>query len=71
LKNPLSGWGMVEVKTYIVYRLDYVTNKKEPIAMLVDRRKNERRNNAEDMMQLAQKLYAESPIGSHLTISPE
>jgi hypothetical protein len=62
---------MVEVKTYIVYRLDYVTNKKEPIAMLVDRRKNERRNNTEDMLRLAQKLYAESPIESHLTISPE
>jgi len=62
---------MAEVKTYIVYRVDYMTNKKEPIATLVDRRKNERRNNAEDMLRLAQKLYAKSPIGSHLTIRPE
>lgn len=59
------------MKTYIVYRVDYLTNKTEPIGKVVDRRREERNNNAANMLRLAQKLYATSPIDSHIFISPE
>ena len=58
------------MKTYTVYRLDYPTNKTEPIGTVVDRRKGERNNNASDMLRLAQKLFATSSIGSHIYIGP-
>jgi len=65
--NPKQGAGM---KTYTVYRVDYLTNKTEPIGRVVDRRKGERRDNAADMLRLAQKLFASSSIDSHIYISP-
>lgn len=58
------------MKTYTVYRVDYPTNKTEPIGTVVDRRKGERNNNAADMVRLAQKLFAMSSIDSHLYIVP-
>jgi hypothetical protein len=56
------------MKTYTVYRIDYPTNKTEPIGTVVDRRKGERNNNAADMLRLAQKLFARSSIDSHIYI---
>jgi hypothetical protein len=61
----------VAMKTYTVYRLDYPTNKTEPIGTVVDRRKGERNNNAADMLRLAQMKYANSLIDSHIFILRE
>jgi len=58
------------MKTYTVYRVDYLTNKTEPIGSVVDRRKRDRNNNTADMLRLAQKLFATSSIDSHIYISP-
>ena len=58
------------MKTYTVYRVDYLTNKTEPIGTVVDRRKRDRNNNTADMLRLAQKLFATSSIDSHIYISP-
>jgi hypothetical protein len=43
------------MKTFTVYRVDYRTNKKILIGGLVERRREERINNAADMLRLAQK----------------
>jgi len=58
------------MKTYTVYRVDYLTNTTEPIGTIVDRRKKDRKNNTADMLRLAQKLFATSSIDSHIYISP-
>jgi len=58
------------MKTYTVYRVDYLTNKTEPIGTVVDRRRRDRNNNAADMLRLAQKLFVMSSIDSHIYISP-
>jgi hypothetical protein len=58
------------MKTYTVYRVDYLTNKTVPIGTVVDRRKRDRNNNAADMLRLAQKIFATSSIDSHIYISP-
>ena len=59
------------MKTYTVYRVDYVTNKTAAIGKLADRRRGERNNNAADMLRLAQILYATSSIDSHIFIIRE
>jgi hypothetical protein len=60
----------VDMKTYTVYRVYYLTNKTEPIGTVVDRRKRERNNNAAGTLRLAQKLFAKSSIDSHIYIVP-
>jgi hypothetical protein len=59
------------MKTYTVYRVDYVANKTKAIGKLAERRRGERNNNAADMLRLAQKIYSRSSIDSHIYISPE
>jgi hypothetical protein len=44
------------VKNYTVYRFDYIRQVREPVGKLVERRRAERRNNAEDLLRLAQRL---------------
>ena len=56
---------------YSVYRVDYQANKTERIGRVLDRRKAERNNNAEDMLRFAQSLYAHSAIDSHIFIIRE
>lgn len=56
---------------YTVYRVDYRTKKTVRIGKVVDRRRGERQNNAADMLRVAQKLYAKSPIDSHIFIVRE
>ena len=58
------------MKTYTVYRVDYLTNKTQAIGTVVDRRTKDRKNNTADMLRLAQKLFATSSIDSHIYISP-
>ena len=48
------------MKTYAVYRLGYWNNKLELMGKVVERRKEERKNNAADMLRWAQKIYAAS-----------
>jgi len=59
------------VKTYTVYRYDYVRQVREPIGMVLERRKGDRGNNMEGLLRLAQRIYQKSPLDSHLVISPE
>jgi hypothetical protein len=60
------------MKTYKVYRLDFLNKKKVPIGTLVERREKERRNNEAGILRMAQKLYAESSIDKlHIIVSPE
>jgi len=59
------------MKTYTVYRAEYRTNKTVRIGKVVDHRRAERNNNTADMLRVAQKLYATSPIDSHIFIIRE
>jgi len=59
------------VKTYTVYRYDYIRQVREPIGMVLERRKGDRGNNMEGLLRLAQRIYQTSPLDSHLVISPE
>jgi len=59
------------MKTYTVYRVEYLNNKTVKIGKVLDRRKGERLNNAADMLRMAQKLYATSSINSHIFILRE
>ena len=70
LRNRRTGMG-AHMNAYSVYRVDYQANRTERIGRLVDRRTGERRNNAEDMLRLAQRSYPYSAIGSHIFIIRE
>jgi len=59
------------MKTYTVYRVDYLKNKTLKIGKVLDRREVERNNNSADMLRLAQIKYATSSINSHIFILRE
>jgi len=59
------------MKTYSVYRVEYLKNKTVKIGKVLDRRQRERNNNAADMLRLAQSKYANSSIDSHIFILRE
>jgi predicted Zn finger-like uncharacterized protein len=61
----------VNKKIYTVYRIGYWNNKLELIGKVVERRKEERNNNAVDMLRWAQKIYAASSIDSNIFIVNE
>jgi DNA-directed RNA polymerase subunit RPC12/RpoP len=61
----------VNMKTYAVYRIGYWNNKLELIGKVVERRKEERKNNAADMLRWAQKIYAASSVDSNIFIVKE
>ena len=63
--------GGVNLKTYAVYRIGYWNNKLELLGKVVERRKEERKNNAADMLRWAQKIYAASSIDSSIFIVKE
>ena len=56
------------MRTYAVYRVEYLNNKTVKVGTVVDYRRAERNNNAKDMLRMAQKLYATSSIDSHIFI---
>ena len=64
-----EGW--LDMKTYTVYRVDYLKNKTLKIGKVLDRREVERNNNSADMLRLAQIKYATSSINSHIFILRE
>ncbi len=69
-----SGWTEEEVlkgnmgkepermplKTVMVYWMDIKNMRKEPIGILIERRKSERENNAIGMLRLARKKFAKT-----------
>ena len=59
------------MKTYSVYRVEYPKKKTVKIGKVLDRRLEERKNNAADMLRLAQMKYANSSIHSHIFILRE
>ena len=59
------------MKTYTVYRFDYIRLVREPVGELVERRSKDRGNNTEALLRLAQRLYSTSSLDSHLVITPE
>jgi hypothetical protein len=59
------------VKAYTVYRYDYNRHVREPVGMVLERRKGDRGNDIEGLLKLAQKLYSTSSLDSHIVISPE
>ena len=59
------------MKNYTVYRFDYNRHVREPVGELMERRSKERRNNNEDLLRLAQRLYSTSSLDSHIVINPE
>jgi len=61
----------VNKKIYTVYRIGYWNNKLELIGKVVERRKEERGNNAADMLRWAQKIYAALSIDSNIFIVNE
>jgi hypothetical protein len=59
------------MRTYTVYRVEYLNNKTVKIGKVLDRREGERNNNSADMLRLAQMKYATSSINSHIFILRE
>ena len=53
--------GRMPIKTVMVYWLDQEKKRKEPLGILMERRKTERdNNNAIGMLRLARKVFAET-----------
>jgi len=61
----------VDMKVYTVYRVENLTNTKEAVGKVVERRKGERDNNASDMLRYAQKLYGMPSSDSQIIIIRE
>ena len=61
----------VDMKVYTVYRVENLTNTKEAVGKVVERRRGERDNNAEDMLRYAQKLYGMPSNDSQIIIIRE
>jgi len=66
----LNMYGM-DMKVYTVYRVENLTNMKEAVGKVVERRKGERDNNAADMLRYAQKLYGMPSSDSQIIIIRE
>ena len=58
------------MKVYTVYRYDYKRQVREPIGMVLERRRGDRGNDIKGLLKLAQKLYSRSSLDSHIVISP-
>lgn len=59
------------MRTFTVYRFDYIRQVREPVGRLMERRREERGKNTRDLLKLAQKLYSKSSLDSHIVITPE
>ena len=59
------------MKAYTVYRYDYIRQVREPIGMVVERRKRDRGNDIEGLLKLAQKKYSTWSRDSLIYISPK
>ena len=61
----------MRVKNYTVYRFNYVRQMREPVGKLMERRSEERGNNIEGLLKLAQRIYTKSSLDSHIVISSD
>lgn len=61
----------MRVKNYTVYRFNYIRQMREPVGKLMERRSEERGNNIEGLLKLAQRIYSTSSLDSHLVIFPD
>jgi len=59
------------MRSFTVYRFDYVRRTREPVGKLMERRSEERGKNTTDLLRLAQRIYSTSPLDSHIVITPE
>jgi hypothetical protein len=59
------------LKTYIVYRYDYIRQVREPVGKLVERRSKDRGDNEASLLKLAKKLYPMSSLDTSIGITPE
>lgn len=59
------------MKVYTVYQIDHIRHVKEPVGMVMERRKLDRGNNFEGLLKLARKLYPAPSPESHIVISLE
>ena len=59
------------MKTYTVYRFDYIRQEREPVGKLLERRIKDRGNNTDALLRLARKLYSTSSLDSHIVIIPD
>jgi hypothetical protein len=59
------------MKAYTVYQYDYSRQVREPVGMVLERRKLDRGNNFEGLLKLARKLYPAPSPDSHIIISLE
>ena len=59
------------MKTYVVYRLVQDSMICEPMGELEERRGEERENNVDDLLKLAERIYPSSSRDSQLIIVPD
>jgi hypothetical protein len=63
--------GGSSLKTYIVYRYDYIQQVREPVGKVVERRSKDRGDNEASLLKLAQKLYPTPSPDIRIGIAPE
>ena len=57
------------MRAVTVYRMDYGRMIKDPVGVVLERRKTERTNNYNDLLRLAQRLFAlDTEDASHIVI---
>ena len=59
----------MDMKAYTVYRYDYNRQVREPIGMVLERRRGNVGTTNEDLLKLAQKLYFTGSRDSHISIA--
>jgi len=59
------------VKTYTVYRFDYIRQVSVPVGKLVERLSKDRENNIGSLLKSAQKLYPTPSLDTRLYITPD
>lgn len=55
------------MKVYTVYQIDHIRRAREPVGVVLERRKLNRGNNFEDLVKLAKILYPPTP-DSHIVL---
>ena len=59
------------MKAYTVYQIDFTRHLREPVGVVLERRRLDRGDNIEGLLKLARKLYSKPSPDSHISISPE
>ena len=59
------------MKAYTVYQIDFTRHVREPVGVVLERRRLDRGNNIDGLLKLARKLYSNPSPDSLISISPE